>query len=104
MLWRMAWNETSKILFTSMLTKGSKAAKRRTNLPQSLAGRTYRYDKDTLVRPIEISPKSQHWQDLPVNQRHTRNYRLMYLRSGVKGKQVYAHERLAELLRGKTEQ
>ena len=81
----------------------TKVAKRRTNLPQSLAGRTYCYDKDTHIMPVEIKPSSPHWQDLPVNQRHTRNYRLMYLPSGVKGKHVYAHERLAELLRAKTE-
>ena len=77
------------------------AAKRRPNLPKTLAGQTYCYDKDTLVRPIEISPKSQHWREVSANQRHTRNYRLMYLPSGVKGKHVCTHEKLSELLVGK---
>ena len=79
------------------------AAKRKPNLPKTLAGQTYCYDKDTLVRPIEISPKSQHWRDVSANQRHTRNYRLMYLPSGVKGKHVYTHDQLVDLLRGKSE-
>ena len=79
------------------------AAMRRFNLPKTLAGRTYCYDKDTHIMPVEIKPSSPHWQEVPEKQRHTRNYRLMYLSSGVKGKQVYVHERLAELLRGKAE-
>ena len=74
------------------------AAKRRPNLPKTLAGQTYCYDKDTIVTPVEIHPSSPHWQDVPENQRHTRNYRLMYLTSGVKGKHIYTHEKLFELL------
>ena len=80
-----------------------KAVTRRSGLPRSLAGRTYCYDKDTIVTPVEIHLSSPHWQDVPVNQRHTRNYRLMYLPSGVKGKHVYTHEKLSELLGGKKE-
>ena len=77
------------------------AAKRRSNLPKTLAGQTYCYDKDTLIMPVEIRPRSPHWKVVPENQRHTRNYRLMYLPSGVKGKHVYTHEKLFELLMGK---
>lgn len=77
------------------------ATKRRSNLPQSLAGRTYCYDKDTIVTPVEIHPSSPLWQEVPENQRHTRNYRLLYLPSGVKGKHLYTHDQLAELLKGK---
>ena len=51
------------------------AAKRRSNLPKTLAGQTYCYDKDTLIMPVEICPRSPHWKAVPENQRHTRNYR-----------------------------
>ena len=79
------------------------AAKRRSNLPKTLVGQTYCYDKDTLIMPVEIRPRSPHWKVVPENQRHTRNYRLMYLPSGVKGKHVYTHDQLVDLLRGKSE-
>ena len=76
---------------------------RRTNLPASLAGRVFRYDRKTTVMPIEISPRSPHWDDIPEAQRHTRNYHLRFLPSGVRGQTIFAHEYLAELLNGKRE-
>ena len=53
--------------------------------------------------PIEITPRSPHWKDVPQAQRHTRNYHLRFLPSGVRGQTIFAHEHLAELLRGKKE-
>lgn len=79
------------------------ASKRRTNLPGSLAGRKFKYDRKTIVVPIEITPRSPHWDDIPEAQRHTRNYHLRFLPSGVRGRCVFAHEHLAELLNGKRE-
>lgn len=78
-------------------------SKRRTGLPESLAGRTFRYDRKTTVVPIEIGPRSPHWEDVPEAQRHTRNYHLRFLPSGVRGKTVFTHEQLAGLLKGKKE-
>ncbi len=78
-------------------------SKRRTGLPKSLAGRTFRYDRKMTVAPIEITPRSPHWEDVPEAQRHTRNYHLRYLPSGVRGQTIFSHERLADLLRGKKE-
>ena len=78
-------------------------AKRRTDLPQTLAGRKFRYDRKTTVVPIEITPRSPHWDDVPQAQRHTRNYHLRFLPSGVRGQTIFAHEHLAELLKGKKE-
>ena len=77
--------------------------KRRSGLPRSLAGRTFKYDRKTTVMPIEISPRSPHWDDVPEAQRHTRNYFLRYLPSGVRGKTIFTHDQLAELLKGKKE-
>ena len=77
------------------------ANRRRTNLPRSLAGRKYRYDRRTTVVPVEISPRSPHWADVPEAQRGTRNYFLRYLFSGVRGQTIFSHEHLTELLRGK---
>ena len=77
--------------------------KRRSNLPRSLAGRKYKYDRKTVVQPLEISPKSPHWEDVPESQRHTRNYYLKYLPSGVRGRCVFSHEHLESLLKGKKE-
>ena len=77
--------------------------KRRSNLPKSLAGRKFKYDRKTIVVPIEISPRSSHWDDIPESQRHTRNYHLKFLPSGVRGQTIFAHEHLAELLKGKRE-
>ena len=77
--------------------------KRRSNLPRSLAGRKYKYDRKTVVQPLEISPKSPHWEDVPESQRHTRNYYLKYLPSGVRGRTIVSHDQLAELLKGKKE-
>jgi hypothetical protein len=76
---------------------------RRSNLPDSLAGRTFRYDRKTTVVPVEISPRSPHWEDVPEAQRHTRNYYLRYLPSGVRGRCIFSHEQLADLLKGKRE-
>ena len=77
--------------------------KRRSGLPRSLAGRTFKYDRKTTVMPIEISPRSQHWEDVPETQRGTRNYHLRYLPSGVRGQTIFSHEHLVDLLRGKRE-
>ena len=76
---------------------------RRTGLPNSLAGRTFRYDRKTVVQPVEITPRSPHWKDVPEAQRHTRNYYLRYLPSRIRGKTIFAHEHLTELLKGKRE-
>ena len=76
---------------------------RRTNLPASLAGRTFRYDRRTTVTPVEITPRSPHWADVPEAQRDTRNYFLRYLPSGVRGQTIFSHEHLADLLKGKKE-
>ena len=79
------------------------ADKRRSGLPPTLAGRVFRYDRKTTVMPIEISPKSIHRADVPQAQRHTRNYLLRYMPSGVRGKTIFSHDQLAELLKGKKE-
>ena len=79
------------------------ADKRRTGLPRSLAGRKFKYDRKTTVEPVEISPRSPHWEDMPEVQRHTRNYHLRYLPSGVRGQTIFTHDQLAELLKGKKE-
>ena len=76
---------------------------RRSNLPRSLAGRKFRYDRRTTVVPVEITPRSPHWADVPRIQRHTRNYHLRFLPSGVRGQTIFSHEHLTELLRGKKE-
>ena len=76
---------------------------RRSNLPRSLAGRVFKYDRKTVVVPIEITPRSPHWDDVPQAQRHTRNYHLRFLPSGVRGRCMFSHEHLAELLKGKRE-
>ena len=77
--------------------------KRRTGLPESLAGRVFRYDRKTTVMPIEIGPRSPHWEDVPEAQRHTRSYHLRFLPSGVRGRTIFSHDQLAELLKGKRE-
>lgn len=77
--------------------------KRRSGLPASLAGRTFRYDRKTTVTPIEIGPRSPHWDDVPEAQRHTRNYHLRFLPSGVRGRTIFSHGQLAELLKNKKE-
>ena len=76
---------------------------RRSNLPRSLAGRKFKYDRKTIVVPVEITPRSPHWADVPEVQRHTRNYHLRYLPSGVRGQTIFAHEYLEGLLKGKRE-
>ena len=78
-------------------------AKRRSNLPRSLAGRVFKYDRRTTVVPIEISPRSPHWGDVPKAQRETRNYQLRFMPTGVRGKTIFTHDQLAELLKGKKE-
>lgn len=77
--------------------------KRRSGLPPSLAGRKFKYDRKTTVVPVEITPRSPHWEDVPQAQRHTRNYHLRYLPGGVRGQTIFSHERLADLLKGKKE-
>ena len=77
--------------------------KRRSNLPRSLAGRKFKYDRKTVVVAIEITPRSPHWKDVPQSQRHTRSYILRYLPSGVRGQTIFAHEHLEGLLKGKRE-
>ena len=77
--------------------------KRRSNLPRSLAGRKYKYDRTTVVQPLEITPRSPNWEDVPDAQRHTRNYQLRFMPSGVRGRTVFSHDQLAELLKGKKE-
>ena len=79
------------------------ADKRRSHLPPTLAERVFRYDRKTTVMPIEIGPRSPHWEDVPEAQRHSRNYHLKFLPSGVRGQTIFAHEHLAELLKGKRE-
>ena len=79
------------------------ADKRRSGLPRSLAGRKYKYNRKTIVVPVEITPRSPHWEDVPQAQRHTRNYHLRYLPSGVRGQTIFSHEHLADLLKGKKE-
>ena len=78
-------------------------AKRRTGLHQSLARRKFRYDRKTVVQPVEINPRSPHWEDVPEAQRNTRNYYLKYLPSGVRGRTIFAHEHLESLLKSKKE-
>jgi hypothetical protein len=84
-------------------TKGAMKTKRRSGLPPTLAGRVFRYDRKTTVIPIEISPRSPHWDDVPEAQHHTRNYFLRFLPTSVRGKTIFAHDQLAELLKGKKE-
>lgn len=76
---------------------------RRSRLPPTLAGRVFRYDRKTTVAPIEISPRSPSWQDVPEAQRHTRCYQLRFMPSGVRGKTIFSHDQLAVLLKGKKE-
>ena len=77
--------------------------KRRSNLPRSLAGRRFKYDRKTVVVPVEITPRSPHWKDVPQAQQGTRNYWLKFLPSGVRGQTIFAHEHLEGLLKGKRE-
>ena len=77
--------------------------KRRSGLPRSLAGRVFKYDRKTTVVPVEITPRSPHWDDVPQAQRHTRNYHLRFLPSGVRGQTIFCHEHLESLLKGKKE-
>ena len=79
------------------------ADKRRSRLPPTLAGRVFRYDRKTTVMPIEITPRSPHWDDVPEAQRDSRNYHLKFLPSGVRGQTIFPHEHLESLLRGKRE-
>ncbi len=75
----------------------------RTGLPRSLAGRKFKYDRKTVVVPVEITPRSPHWEDVPEAQRHTRNYHLQFLPSGVRGQTIISHEHLESPLKGKKE-
>ena len=57
-------------------------SKRRTGLPRSLAGRKFKYDRKTVVQPVEISPRSPHWEDVPEAQRRPGAYHLRPRASG----------------------
>ena len=78
-------------------------SKRRSGLPQTLAGRKFKYDRKTVVVPVEIVPRSSRWEDVPQAQRHTRNYHLRFMPSGVRGQTIFGHEHLESLLKGKKE-
>lgn len=79
------------------------AETRRSRLPPTLAGRTFRYDRKTTVMPVEVAPRSPDWQDVLEAQRKTRNYQLRFMPSGVRGKTIFSHDQLAGLLKGKKE-
>ena len=79
------------------------ANKRQTNIPETLTGRKFKYDRKTTVVPVEITPRSPYWEDVPQAQRQTRNYHLRFLPSGVRGQTIFTHEHLESLLRGKRE-
>ena len=53
------------------------ANKRQTNIPETLTGRKFKYDRKTTVVPVEPS--------------------------GVRGQTIFSHEHLESLLRGKRE-
>ena len=75
------------------------AATRWSNLPKSMAGQTYCYDKDTVGMPVEIHPSPSIWQDVPEIHRHDGTPGP----TGVKGEYIYPHNRLLKLLGGKKE-
>ena len=79
------------------------ATMRRSGLPESLGGRVFRYDRKTTVMPIEISPRSPRWADVPEVHRGGCNCQLKFLPSGVRGRTIFSHEHLESLLRGKKE-
>lgn len=77
--------------------------KRRSRLPKTFTGRKFQYDSKTAVQPVEINPRSPNWNNVPRNQRHTRNYYLRFLSYGVRGQTVFSHDYLEGRLQGKRE-
>lgn len=77
--------------------------KRRSRLPKTFTGRKFQYDSTMAVQPIEINPRSPNWNNVPRNQRHTRNYYLRFLSYGVRGQTVFSHDYLEGRLQGKRE-
>ena len=77
--------------------------KRRSRLPKTFTGRKFQYDSTMSIQPIEINPRSPNWNNVPRNQRHTRNYYLRFLSYGVRGQTVFSHDDLEGRLQGKRE-
>ncbi len=77
--------------------------KRRSRLPKTFTGRKFQYDSAIVVQPVEIKPRSPNWNNVPRNQRHTRNYYLRFLSYGVRGHTVFSHDYLEDRLQGKRE-
>lgn len=79
------------------------ADKRRHRLPKSYSGRVFQYDSQMVVQPVEINLHTRNWNNVPRNQRHTRNYYLRFLNTGVRGSDVFSHDKLEHYLRDKKE-
>ena len=77
--------------------------KRRYRLPKSYSGRIFQYDSRIVVQPVEIRLHTRNWNNVPRNQRHTRNYHLRFLNSGVRGSDVFSHDKLEYYLKDKKE-
>ncbi len=77
--------------------------KRRHRLPKSYSGRVFQYDSQIVVQPVEINLHTRNWNNVPRNQRHTRNYYLRYLNCGVRGSDVFSHDKLKHYLKDKKE-
>lgn len=79
------------------------ADKRRHRLPKSYSGRIFQYDSQIVVQPVEINLHTRNWNNVPQNQRHTRNYYLRFLNCGVRGSDVFSHDKLEHYLKDKKE-
>lgn len=77
--------------------------KRRHRLPKSYSGRVFQYDSQMVVQPVEINLHTRNWNNVPRNQRHTRNYYLRFLNTGVRGSDVFSHDKLEHYLKDKKE-
>lgn len=77
--------------------------KRRYRLPKSYSGRVFQYDSQIVVQPVEINLHTRKWNNVPRNQRHTRNYYLRFLNCGVRGSDVFSHDKLEHYLKDKKE-
>ena len=77
--------------------------KRRHRLPISYSGRVFQYDSQMVVQPVEINLHTRNWNNVPRNQRHTRNYYLRFLNTGVRGSDVFSHDKLEHYLKDKKE-
>ena len=77
--------------------------KRRHRLPKSYSGRVFQYDSQIVVQPVEINLHTRNWNNVPRNQRHTRNYYLRFLNCGVRGSDVFSHDKLEHYLKDKQE-